>query len=147
ISIADEVPEAIIGDRMHLKQALGRLVSNSIKFTEQGQVEVAVEGRSTPTRSYAEAGTALGAAPGSLMFDVRDTGICTLAGKQSVIFDGFSQADTSSTRPYGGAGLGLTIAKQLVEGMGGVIGVSSEPGQGSSFWFSLPLEPVLPATK
>jgi PAS domain S-box-containing protein len=144
ISIADDVPEAIVGDRLHLKQALSKLVGNAIKFTEQGQVEVAVERRSTPARSYGEAGTAASATTGSLMFYVRDTGIGISADKQSVIFDRFSQADTSSTRRYGGAGLGLTIAKQLVEGMGGVIGVSSEPGQGSSFWFSLPLEREAP---
>ena len=144
ISIAEDVPEMIVGDRLHLKQALSKLVSNAIKFTEQGQVEVAVERRSTPARSYDEADMAARAATGSLMFYVRDTGIGISADKQSVIFDRFSQADTSSTRRYGGAGLGLTIAKQLVEGMGGIVGVSSEPGQGSSFWFSLPLEREAP---
>ena len=138
ISIAEGVPEAIVGDRLHLKQALSQLVGNAIKFTEQGQVELAVERTSAPACSYGEAATASPA--GSLVFYVRDTGIGISADKQSVIFDRFSQADTSSTRRYGGAGLGLTIAKHLVEGMGGVIGVSSEPGHGSSFWFSLPLE-------
>ncbi len=139
ISIAEDVPGAICADRLHLKQALGKLIANAIKFTEQGQVEVAVERRSAPARSYAEAALA-SAAGGSLLFYVRDTGIGIAPGKQSVIFERFSQADNSSTRRYGGAGLGLTIAKQLVEGMGGAIGVSSEPGRGSSFWFSLPLE-------
>jgi two-component system sensor histidine kinase/response regulator len=102
-------------------------------------VEVAVERRTAPASPYGEAGKTAAVEMGSLLFYVRDTGIGISTEKQSIIFDRFSQADTSSTRRYGGAGLGLTIAKQLVERMGGAIGVSSELGLGSSFWFSLPL--------
>ncbi len=139
ISIPEDVPESIVGDRMRVKQVLGKLIANAIKFTEQGQVEVAVERRTAPASSYGEAGKTAAVEMGSLLFYVRDTGIGISTEKQSIIFDRFSQADTSSTRRYGGAGLGLTIAKQLVERMGGAIGVSSELGLGSSFWFSLPL--------
>jgi signal transduction histidine kinase len=79
-----------------------------------------------------------------LFFTVRDTGIGIPHDKLKVIFDSFSQADGSSSRSYEGAGLGLAICKQLVELMGGTIGVESEPGKGSRFWFSLPMQRPVP---
>lgn len=138
ITIADSAPEAMVGDRRRLKQVFGRLIGNAIKFTEQGQVEVAVERRTAPARSDCETAMAADVEADRLVFYIRDTGIGISVEQQSIIFDLFSQADTASR--YGGTGLGLAISKQLVEMMGGVIGVESEPGKGSSVWVSLPLE-------
>lgn len=138
ITIADSAPEVVLGDRQRLKQVFGRLIGNAIKFTEQGQVEVAVERRNVPTRSDREAAKGADGEADRLVFYIRDTGIGISLQQQSIIFDLFSQADSASR--YGGTGLGLAISKQLVEMMGGVIGVESEQGKGSSVWVSLPLE-------
>jgi two-component system sensor histidine kinase/response regulator len=114
-------------------------MANAIKFTERGEVTVRIAGM---MESVATAGAAKGEKRGAgrnLIFSIRDTGIGIPLQKQSLIFDRFSQADSSNTRPYGGSGLGLAIAKQLVALLGGTIGVESEPGRGSNFWFTLPL--------
>jgi PAS domain S-box-containing protein len=130
-----DVPECVIGDPGRLRQILVNLVGNAIKFTERGKVEVKVltEARSGDTVQ--------------LRFAVRDTGIGIPEDKRKVIFDTFSQADASTTRKYGGTGLGLTICSRLVEMMGGRIWVESAENQGSSFqftaWFPIGHDPVV----
>ena len=120
--VAEAVPEAVHADAVRLRQVLNNLIGNAIKFTEQGRVEVAV----------APAGD------GRLRFTVRDTGIGIDAANRDMIFDAFAQADVSHSRRYGGTGLGLAISRQLVELMGGTLGLESAPGQGSTFWFEMP---------
>lgn len=129
-SIGVDVPNALIGDVGRLRQVLVNLVGNSIKFTERGKVAVAVE----------LDGEAILSDERRLRFTVTDTGIGIPAAKLEVIFLPFEQEDTSTTRKYGGTGLGLTIAAQLVELMGGYISVASEQGVGSMFAFSIPLK-------
>ena len=117
----------LCGDSHHLTQILLNLVSNAIKFTEKGSVEVSVTLKSETPSGFV------------LRFEVKDSGIGISAEAQARIFERFVQADDSTTRRFGGTGLGTTIAKQLVELMGGKIGLSSEIGRGSTFWFELPL--------
>jgi signal transduction histidine kinase/DNA-binding response OmpR family regulator len=129
--IAPEVPWAAKGDPTRLRQVLGNLVGNAVKFTGQGEIVVDVS-----------LDNALGldnTAPFNIRFDVRDTGIGISEEALSRLFQAFSQADGSTTRKYGGTGLGLAISKQLVELMGGKIGVDTHAGQGSTFSFMLPL--------
>jgi signal transduction histidine kinase len=132
------VPPVLWGDSLRLQQALLNLVVNAIKFTEAGGIEVTI-------RSLAPAD---GAVP--LRFEVADTGIGIEPADQARLFRSFTQVDASTTRKYGGTGLGLAITRQLVHLMGGTVGLSSEPGKGSVFWFEVPLEvgqvpdPVLP---
>ncbi|WP_049974048.1 DUF3369 domain-containing protein [Azospirillum sp. B4] len=122
------------GDPTRLRQILVNLVGNAIKFTSGG--EVAVSLALTPqARTGGKSGM-------SLRGEVRDTGIGINAEQAARLFESFSQADTSITRRFGGTGLGLAICRQLVQLMGGTIGVSSEPGSGSTFWFTVPLEPA-----
>lgn len=125
--IHPEVPLFLCGDPGRLRQVLLNLLSNGIKFTEQGEVSLQV---------------ALVAEPGAattLRFEVRDTGIGLTREAMARLFNAFTQADSSTTRKYGGTGLGLSISKNLVEMMGGEIGVESVFGQGATFWFTLPL--------
>ena len=122
--LRSDVPTMLSGDPGRLRQVLINLVGNAIKFTERGEVVVRVEPRSKE------------ADEGCLHFSVADTGIGIPAKKQSAIFDAFSQVDGSTTRRYGGTGLGLAVSSQLVEMMGGRIWVESEIGQGSVFHFT-----------
>ncbi len=123
--VAAAIPDSIIGDPVRLRQVIVNLVGNAIKFTEQGEVRVLVEMESR------------GQTDARLLFWVRDTGIGIPKEKQHLIFEAFSQADTSTTREYGGTGLGLTIASRLVGLMGGSIGVESEMDKGSAFRFTI----------
>ena len=125
VRIAPEVPDALVGDPGRLAQVMVNLVSNAIKFTEDGEVVLCV---ALERQDEDEV---------SLHFTVSDTGIGISAEKQRRVFDPFSQADASSTRRYGGAGLGLTISDRLVEMLGGSLRVESAPGKGSSFHFTL----------
>jgi len=125
--IAPEIPSALRGDPGRLRQILVNLVGNAVKFTERGEVVVRA---SLEVRDDAAI---------IVRFSVRDTGIGIPVVMQARIFDAFTQADGSTTRKFGGTGLGLTISRQLVEMMGGTIRVESEPGKGSDFIFTIPL--------
>ena len=125
--IAPDVPDAVRGDFSRLRQIVVNLVGNAIKFTSQGEVALKVQ-------VEAEDGDAR-----ILYFTVSDTGIGIPLEKQKVIFEPFTQADTSTTRKYGGTGLGLTISNRLVEMMGGKMWVDSEPGRGTCFHFTVRL--------
>lgn len=127
--IADDVPPMVRADRGRIRQVLINLVGNAIKFTATGDVSIDVTVINKDT------------AAAILCIEVLDTGIGIPSNVHQTIFENFSQADSSTTRRFGGTGLGLSISKQLVELMGGTIGVVSEPGQGSRFWFQLPLAP------
>ena|GEM_PF-1008085 len=124
--IASDVPGNLQGDPLRLNQVLLNLIGNAVKFTEQGEVTLTVS-----LASRNEDGV-------ELHFEVRDTGIGMSEEQQQQLFKAFSQADSSTTRKYGGTGLGLSISKRIVEMMGGRIGVSSVPGIGSRFHFTLP---------
>ncbi|OLE84405.1 MAG: hypothetical protein AUG07_06535 [Acidobacteria bacterium 13_1_20CM_2_60_10] len=132
--LAPEVPEMMRGDANRLNQIVINLVGNAIKFTHEGEValKVHVETESGEDRI--------------LHFAVRDTGIGIPPEKQKLIFDAFSQADTSTTRKYGGTGLGLTISTRLVEMMGGKMWLESEVGKGTQFHFTVRLGVVDPKT-
>ncbi|QJW94947.1 response regulator [Frigoriglobus tundricola] len=120
--VAPDVPDGLVGDAGRLRQVLTNLVGNAIKFTDRGEVVVHAERFEAP--------------PGAgVFFSVRDTGIGIPKEKQARIFEAFTQADGSTTRQYGGTGLGLTISVRLVQMMGGNIRVESEPGRGSEFRF------------
>jgi PAS domain S-box-containing protein len=122
------VPEHFRGDPTRIRQVLLNLVSNAIKFTPTGHVRIEIR----------EKGELAGRR--NILFEVTDTGIGIPEDALSRLFQAFSQADSSTTRKYGGTGLGLSISKHLVTLMGGEIGVRSEAGKGSTFWFTLPLE-------
>jgi PAS domain S-box-containing protein len=140
--VPPDVPDGLNGDPTRLRQVLVNLVGNAIKFTEQGEVVVSVE----VIRDQSSVISDPASGPSSLItdhcslitlhFSVRDTGIGIPADKQALIFEAFTQADASTTRNYGGTGLGLTISSRLVEMMGGGIRVESEPGKGSTFHFT-----------
>lgn len=135
--ISSEVPDVLIGDPMRLRQVIANLLSNAIKFTHSGEVVVDVECSGNVLFRDEIAETIRNEHRGIvLQFSVWDTGIGIPAEKQKLIFDAFSQADVSTTRNFGGTGLGLTISSQLVQMMKGTIHVESELGKGSRFWFT-----------
>jgi CheY-like chemotaxis protein/nitrogen-specific signal transduction histidine kinase len=123
--MTDDVPQIIIGDVTRLRQILTNLVGNAVKFTSKGEVEISVSVDESEGDNY------------KLKFIVRDTGIGIPKDKMDRLFKPFSQVDSSTTRSYGGTGLGLVISKKLVEMMGGEIKVESEEGFGSKFIFSI----------
>lgn len=126
--IEREVPEVIIGDPGRLNQVLINLISNAIKFTERGSVRFSAQVLSSKDDAY------------RLRFEVRDSGIGIPEDKLQNIFDSFTQASSSTTRKYGGTGLGLTICKRIVELQDGKIGVESHENKGSMFFFELPFQ-------
>ncbi len=130
VNVRPEVPDRVLGDAQRIRQCLVNLVGNAIKFTQTGEVAVDVYllGR--------QDGRAL------VHFEVRDSGIGIDPAALALLFEPFTQADASTTRHFGGTGLGLSIVARLVEMMGGKVGAESQPGVGSVFWFTLPLEPV-----
>jgi len=123
--VAPDAPRRVVGDPARLRQIIFNLVGNAIKFTEKGEVVVSVE-TTRPSSSHAE-----------LLIAVKDTGIGIPAEKRETIFDPFAQADGSTSRRYGGTGLGLSVSAQLVALMGGRLWVESTPGKGSAFCFTI----------
>jgi len=126
--IRSDVPQIILADPIRLRQVVVNLLGNAVKFTDQGEVVLQVES------------TLLTGGAVELHFAIRDTGIGVPKEKQELIFESFAQADSSSKRKYGGTGLGLTISSRLVSMMGGKIWLESEPGQGSTFHFTVRCE-------
>jgi len=127
LRVFSNVPFLLRGDPLLLRQVLLNLLGNALKFTEKGEVGVRVTLESETSRRA------------TVRFDVVDTGIGISAEAQRRIFERFTQADESITRRFGGTGLGTTISKEIIEMMGGTIGVHSEPGKGSTFWFTVEL--------
>jgi PAS domain S-box-containing protein len=134
LELAPGVPSLARGDPGRLRQVLVNLLGNAVKFTQAGSVTLRVDARDAPGAS--------GDGAIELDCEVVDTGVGIPADKQELIFDAFAQADSSTTRRFGGTGLGLAITRRLVEAMGGGISVSSEPGRGSRFRFTVRLAPA-----
>ncbi|MBL8398401.1 MAG: response regulator [Candidatus Accumulibacter sp.] len=135
--LADDLPRAVRGDPLRLRQILSNLVNNAVKFTESGSITIDISSIGENQRGI------------RLLFSVTDSGLGISAQERNRLFTPFSQADSSTTRRFGGSGLGLAIAKRLVEMMSGEIGLDSEPGRGTRFWFALTLRQVtspMPAT-
>ncbi len=125
LDVAEQVPVSVVGDAGRLRQILLNFLSNAVKFTAAGSVSVFVSRQPTLGKVV------------MLRFSVRDTGIGLSREQLAKLFQPFTQGDSSTTRHFGGSGLGLIIAKRLAELMGGTVGVSSEPGAGSIFWFDV----------
>ena len=126
--IYSDVPKALLGDPIRIKQIITNLLNNAVKFTKSGSVELYAEVESEGKKGL------------KLKIQVKDSGIGLTKEQQNNLFKAFSQADSSTTREFGGTGLGLVISKSLVEKMGGNIGVESVEGDGSTFWFTLQCE-------
>jgi signal transduction histidine kinase/ActR/RegA family two-component response regulator len=129
-NIDSALPKTLIGDSVRIRQIMVNLIGNAIKFTETGSITLDVN---VQTQTENEV---------SLYISVTDTGIGIPKDKQSILFEAFTQADTSVTRKYGGTGLGLSISEKLVTMMGGRIGLNSKVNEGSTFWFTLTLKKV-----
>jgi len=130
VHFADNTPHRVLGDPVRIRQVLSNLIGNALKFTETGYIHIDLNVEEQNEKET------------SVRFSVSDTGIGISAEKQKAIFEKFTQADTSTTRKYGGTGLGLAISQQLVELMNGQIGIESQSGAGSTFWFRLTLPQV-----
>ncbi|MBL6597588.1 MAG: response regulator [Alphaproteobacteria bacterium] len=128
LELDEEIPARVMGDPTRLRQVLLNLAGNAVKFTEQGSVVIRLRHEKSVGRVQ------------RIRFEVEDTGIGMTEAQVANLFQAFSQAESSTARRFGGTGLGLAIANQLVELMGGKIGVNSEPGKGSTFWFELPMD-------
>jgi signal transduction histidine kinase len=127
VEYASTLPREFVGDAGKIRQVLMNLVSNALKFTHRGEVRVVVSC------------VALDGETAGMRVAVQDTGVGIPEDKLELVFEKFSQVDSSNTRQYGGTGLGLAIAKELIALLGGAIAVESRVGQGSTFWFTLPL--------
>lgn len=123
-SISAEVPKTLVGDPLRIGQILTNLTNNAVKFTKDGEISLRLSVKSVENNEML------------ILFEVKDTGIGLTQEQMGRLFQSFAQADTSITRQYGGTGLGLAISKSLAEAMGGQIGARSEPGKGSTFWFT-----------
>ncbi len=126
VNVSSGAPREIIADQTRIRQVLSNLISNAIKFTHTGNVSIHMSGKPTKPGELA-----------TLRFEVRDTGVGVNPDKQKLIFEAFTQADSTTNRRYGGTGLGLNICMRLVEMLGGEIGLKSEPDRGSTFWFTV----------
>lgn len=126
VEYPDSLPRHLVADPVRVRQILTNIAGNALKFTEQGSVTIRVSGAIAGAQKFVRIG-------------VQDTGIGISKEQQAKLFQKFSQADSSTTRRFGGSGLGLVIYKELTELMGGQVGIESEPGRGSTFWFSFPL--------
>jgi signal transduction histidine kinase/DNA-binding response OmpR family regulator/HPt (histidine-containing phosphotransfer) domain-containing protein len=143
VNVAADVPDGLVGDALRLRQVLTNLVGNAFKFTERGEVAVRVEAQRGPATDGAPDGTVV------LRVAVRDTGIGIPREQQARLFQAFSQADSSTSRRYGGTGLGLVISRRLVRMMGGELDFTSEPGVGTTFTFAATfgLDPTAPTER
>ncbi|MFT4606409.1 MAG: signal transduction histidine kinase/CheY-like chemotaxis protein [Urechidicola sp.] len=126
----DDLPETVHSDSMRIGQVLSHFLSNAVKFTSTGRIEVAVKPEPGQKDELV------------LRFSVTDSGIGLTSEEQNKLFTAFTQADNSTSRTYGGMGLGLSISKQLVKLMGGQVGVNSSKGKGSTFWFTVCCQPA-----
>ncbi|MBU1041895.1 MAG: PAS domain S-box protein [Proteobacteria bacterium] len=136
--VGREVPALLCGDPARLRQILVNLAANAVKFTPQGRVDISLNtvGPDSPPRAKSPTGALMGGV--QLLLCVKDTGIGIPEEVQHLVFENFTQADSSTSRKYGGTGLGLAICRQLARFMGGDIWLTSEPGEGSSFFVTLP---------
>ncbi|MCF8298075.1 MAG: response regulator [Saprospiraceae bacterium] len=135
VHIKNNVPEYLIGDPVRIRQVIINLVGNAIKFTESGEITLTVDCLDNDVNKKLSTDNQI-----ELLFSVKDTGIGIPKDRQDAIFESFSQADSTTTRKYGGTGLGLTICKNLVQLMNGEIWVNSIEGEGSTFFFTTILE-------